>query len=225
MVAPLAVRVVSGVVPPVAPKETVPPVPPFKTYKANQIVRKQRKLDSVFAGYRLSYEVHKNESGLLFIHLNPSQGTIHFPITLVDKIGFKHSFDLDSVVFVVQEKAKTTRTVVNEALQTGDLALAKERIGQIFDLYIQEYQKGIYDRDHGVMHNTGFVGSRPIHLDVGKMTADDRMKKAAFWEKDLELIAKKFQVWLRANYPQHYQELAQDIEVKISQHYGHPFRF
>ena len=38
-------------------------------------MHKQKKLDGVFAGYRLAYEVHRVESGLLFIHLNKTHVT------------------------------------------------------------------------------------------------------------------------------------------------------
>lgn len=150
---------------------------------------------------------------------------MHKNVTLIDKLGFELQVDLDSVVFLIQEKAKITRRVINEALKKGDLSLAKQRMGQIFDLYMSEYQKGIYDKDHGVMHNTGFVGDIPIHLDVGKLTEDENMKKPEVWQPDMERIAWKFHSWIKENYPQDDPVLAQDIESKLSALFERPFDF
>ena len=55
-------------------------------------------------------------------------------------------------------------------------------------MYISEYKKGIYDRDHGVMHNTGFVEDYPFHLDVGKFSKEESMRQVKFYKKDLERI-------------------------------------
>lgn len=203
----------------------LPPIGPLDSYKTTQIARKARKLESVFVGYRLGYAVHKNESGLIYLQLNPNQGHMNKNVIVRDKLGFERSIDLDSVVFILQEKAKTTRTVVNELLQKGDMQGVKARIGQIFNLYVLEYSKGIYDRDHGVMHNTGFVNDKPIHLDIGKLTLDERMKLPEFYQPDLILIGNKFARWLKENYPKEFPEIASDMEAKISAIFGKPFAF
>lgn len=186
--------------------DLLPSVGSLKTYKERQIERKNRLLNSVFDGYRLAYAVHGNETGLIYIHLNKSHD-LHKTVIVKDKIGLERTIDLDEVPFILQEKAKTTRTVMTELLDDNNIAMAEQRIKQIFDLYLLEYSKGIYDRDHGVMHNTGFVGDKPIHLDVGKLTQDDRIKEKEYYKPDLLRIVNKFNVWFKANYPQHYPVL------------------
>jgi len=204
--------------------DMLPGITPFKEYKENLSIRKNRKLYGVFDGYRLAYAVHKGESGLIFIHLNRSSH-LHKSVTVVDKIGLPRTIVLDEVPFILQQKARTTRTVVNEALKMGDIAKAQSSINQIFDLYLIEYQKGVYDKDHGVMHNTGFVGNLPIHLDIGKLTAEPHMKSPEFWQPDLEIIAWKFAVWTKANYPDEYPAIAQGIESKLTNLFERPFAF
>ena len=204
--------------------DLLPRISPFKQYKETLSIRKQRKLYGVFEGYRLAYEVHKLESGLVFIHLNKT-AKLYPAARLIDKIGFERKVYLDQVPFVVQEKAKTTRSLINESLKNGDILSAQKRIEQIFDLYLSEYQKGIYDKDHGVMHNTGFVGERPIHLDVGKLTADNEMKNTENWQQDLERIAWKFAVWTKETYPLHYPVIAKSIEDNLSHLFGRSFEF
>lgn len=202
----------------------MPPLAPLIEYRHRQAVRKDRKLYGVFDGYRLAYAVHKNESGLLFIHLNTTHN-LHKTTTVFDKIGLHRTIHLDDVVFIVQEKAQTTRSVINDALKKGELSLAQRRIRQIIDLYLAEYQKGIYDKDHGVMHNTGFVGDRPIHLDVGKLTKEPEMTQPQFWQPDLERIGWKFALWIKESYPQYYPAMAKDLEGKLSDTFGHRYDF
>lgn len=192
----------------------LPPIYPFKQHVQKEEKRKERKLDSVFIGYRLAYEHHKQETGLVFIHLNKTND-LQRSVVVKDKIGRSHIIDLDSTVFLVQEKGETMRTVMNDLLKKGEVALAKQKIRQVFDLYHSEYTKGIYDRDHGVMHNVGFIGENPIHLDVGKMTLDENLKNPEVYAADLQLIYKKIDLWLHLNYPQHQQEIAKDMHEKF----------
>ncbi|QLH36776.1 MAG: hypothetical protein HWD61_12050 [Parachlamydiaceae bacterium] len=186
--------------------DLLPSVGAFKIYKEKQVERKNRLLNSVFDGYRLAYAIHGDETGLIYIHLNKSH-ELNKVVTVHDKIGLVRHIDLDEVPFILQEKAKTTRTVMTELMNNQDISMVQKRIKQIFDLYLLEYSKGIYDRDHGVMHNTGFVGDKPIHLDVGKLTEDDRIKSKEFYKPDLLRIVSKFNIWFKANYPQDYPTL------------------
>lgn len=192
----------------------LPPIYPFKEYVEKEEMRKKRKLNGVFVGYRLSYEMHKKESGLVFIHLNKTND-MHRTVVLKDKIGLTHMIDLDSTVFLLQEKGETMRTVMNNLLKTNQVVAAKQRIRQVFDLYRTEYSKGIYDRDHGVMHNTGFVGEEPIHLDVGMMTLDENIKNPEIFTKDLQRIHNKIELWMRNNYPDFYDEVVKDMHEKF----------
>lgn len=192
--------------------EYLPAIWPLKNYKEKETARKIRKLESVFVGYRLAYGVHRDETGLLYIQLNPNQGHTKRTVTVRDKIGLERTIDLDSIVFVVQEKAKTTRSVLRESLEKGDVAGAKRRVRQILDLYKLEYSKGIYDLDHGVMHNTGFVGEKPIHLDVGKLTKEERMKSKEYSRSDFAIILAKFDRWISENFPKEYPEMKKDIQ-------------
>jgi hypothetical protein len=199
--------------------DLIPSIGPLKTYKEKQIERKNRLLNSVFDGYRLAYELHAPETGLIYIHLNKSDN-LHKNVIVEDKIGLEKTINLDEVPFILQEKVKTTRMVMTDLMNQNNMGLAQQRIKQIFDLYLSEYRKGIYDRDHGVMHNTGFVGDKPIHLDVGKLTKDDRMKDKEFNKPDLLLIVKKFNVWFKANYPQHAQTMKTFMDQQMQEIFG-----
>lgn len=198
--------------------DALPPIGFLKDYKEKQAARKQRKLFGVFESYKLAYDVDKNESGLIFIQLNTEENPERYA-TVVDKIGVKRTINLQHYPFILQYKGQTLRMVINELLKKEDVATAQKRLGQIFDLYAQEYHKGVYDHDHGVMQNTGFIEERPLHLDVGKLMREEKMRDKSYAKKDAELVASKMKIWVKKNFPQYSEEIAEYLNKKIAELY------
>lgn len=195
---------------------------PFENYRIKKREHIKKKLDGVFEGYHLAYMQHRPESGLIFLHINPTKDL--FPtLTVIDKMGRHHSIELDKVPFLIQAKAKTMRIVLHDLLEKGEIEQAKARISEIFKLYLSEYHKGIYDHDHGIMHNAGFVGSSPIHLDVGKLRREDTMRALVNYSHDIALVARRMARWLKAKEAKDYAELSEHIEQEISNITQQPF--
>lgn len=196
--------------------DSLPPIGFLKSYKEKQAARKERKLFGVFNSYKLAYEMDKIESGLIFIQLNTESNLVRYA-TVVDKIGIKRTIDLQNYPFILQYKGETLRTVVDKYLKEGDLQTAKTRLAQILDLYTQEYAKGIYDHDHGVMQNTGFIDTTPIHLDVGKLLKEEKMQNKSYARDDLELVVRNINSWVKKNYPQYSTSIEEYLNHKLTQ--------
>lgn len=113
---------------------------------------------------------------------------------------------------------------MQELLDQGDVAQAKEKLNQIIDMYVVEYHKGLWDRDHGVMHNTGFEGGHPFHLDVGKFSYDPKMKDITNFKPDLSLVVQKIALWVSTEYPKYRQEIGDSLEAKLSQVLGEKYQ-
>lgn len=198
--------------------DALPSIGYLKKYKERQIARKERKLFGVFKAYKLAYDLDRSESGLIFIQLNTEDNPERH-VTLIDKIGIKRTLDLQNYPFILQYKGQTLRVVLNDLLKKGDIETAKKRLSQILDLYAGEYEKGIYDHDHGIMQNTGFIGDRPIHLDVGKLTREEAMRDKEIAKKDALLVVEKMMFWVSKNYPQYREQIADSLNRKIQQLY------
>lgn len=194
--------------------DLLPPVGPIKTYQDKQTARKKRKLFGVFNSYKLAYDVDKEESGLIYIQLNMS-GNSERHVILEDKLGLTYDVDLQGVPFVLQKRGVVLREVLDQLLQNNDLETAKQRIGQIFEMYAQEYSKGVFDHDHGVMRNVGFYQAQPFHLDVGKLLSDESMRQKAIARQDALLVVSKIKEWIHKNYPQHEEQLFSYIDLKM----------
>lgn len=196
--------------------DLLPSIPPFKGFKQSCIERKKRKLIGVFNGYDLAYRENRQDSELIYLHLLPTTH-LHLQATVIDKIGLERQIKLDDVVFLIQKKGETLRTRLNHLLKQERVQEAEQAISSILAMYISEYNRGIFDHDHGVMHNTGFIGNQPFHLDVGKLNKDDRMRQVDIYKKDLEHVVWKIDVWIKATYPQYYSE----ISHFLAQEYQH----
>lgn len=202
--------------------DLLPSIPPFKEYKENCIERKRRKLIGVFNGYDLAYHENRQHSKLFYLHLVPTQ-MLQQQVTVVDKVGLTRQINLDPIVFLIQSKGETLRTRLHRLLSQNHLQEAQQAIAHILQMYISEYKKGIYDRDHGIMHNTGYVGDQPFHLDVGKLTKEERMRHLDFYKKDLEHVIWKIDKWVKAFYPQHYSTFSNFLAQEYYQWTGDRF--
>lgn len=192
----------------------LPAIGPLKGVKERNIQRKLRKLEGVFEGHVIAYNYDKENSGLLYLHLNETTG-LDIRAHLVDKIGIERTVDLDPIVFVLQKRGETLRTVFSELFNTERSDLAAVKANQVLDMYLDEYSRGVWDRDHGISHNIGFIEDKPFHLDVGKLSYDAKMQSPENYADDLRHVARKMEMWVKENYPDAYQDFYQKVEIHL----------
>lgn len=192
-------------------------IPFLKNYYQKREGKRKRRIERLFNGYKLAYEKDREQTGLHYIHLNPTD-TLHTTITVVDRLGITHTIDLDTTRFAVQESAIITKDLFIKLFEQGDISGVKRHIRKIFDMYFSEYKKGIVDMDQNLFHNTGFVGERAVRLDIGQLTLSEKIKNPQEYQKDLtKLATKRIGLWLQKYYPNEYLEIAKDMEEKIKE--------
>jgi len=192
------------------------PTLPFLTSYLNEKNKSQEKrFFKVFEGYKIAYMDDPENTAMIYIHLNKTDN-LNQSVLLTDKFGLIHTIDLDSVVFVIQEKVNPTKDVLTDLLQKGDVNAAKLRIGELFSLYFSQYDKGIYDRDHNLIYNTGFKDHVAIRLDVGKLRKDSQVKSYEFQKHDIEKIAfKRIDRFIKLYHPTYRNEIALFMKTEL----------
>jgi hypothetical protein len=184
----------------------------FSNFKQNYIDRREKKLRAVLKGHQIAYSLNRENSGLYFVQLIPSRS--NSKVVILESNGGKRNVDLGKTSFVLQAKGEIVSEVFYRLLSAKDVDTVKQKCRQILDLYKSEYLKGIYDTDHGVMHNIGFVNDKPLHIDVGNFVEVDEMKDDPhFWSKDLEKVARKMQEWVEKNFPEYSQEISDELQA------------
>ncbi len=163
------------------------------------------------ASYKLAYEELQEESGLLYVHWGePTSGEER--LTLVDKLGIKHSLDLNGVEFVVQKRVDLLPCALNRLSNEEELKLA---IHGVVDLLVRCAQKGIFDEDPGLHRNIGFEEKTPLLIDVGKLVKN--MPKSTNYKEELPLMITRFRSFLETSYPNLVSILDEEISTACSQ--------
>lgn len=204
--------------------EHIPEISFLKDFKLKNVERKKRKLISVFGGYELAYRENRQNSQLLYIHLLPTQN-LHLQAKIIDKVGVTRQLSLDDVIFLIQKKGETLRTHLQHLINHQQMDAVKESLAKIIALYMSEYQVGIYDHDHGVMQNTGFIDQIPFRLDVGKLLKDDRVRQMDIYKKDLKHVMWKMLYWFKKNYPMYQKEINIFLIEEYQKYIGEPIDF
>jgi hypothetical protein len=128
--------------------------------------KRVRKLNRVFTGYKTAYEDFREESGLVWIHLAKTNH-LHQTITLFDENGKKYQIDADKTEFVIQEKAELIFDRIARLYKEGGSLEAEKAIASFYAFIQHRTDKGLMDRDKSVAYNYGFIGDRPIQIDLG----------------------------------------------------------
>ena len=77
---------------------------PLQPYKIAKMIRKREGLKRDFQSYKIAFEELKEETGVLYVHLNKSDD-LKKKLIIHDKIGIAHEVDLDRMEFIVQKKS------------------------------------------------------------------------------------------------------------------------
>jgi hypothetical protein len=197
----------------------IPSIPPFHRYKVQMIEKKKRRIHSLFESCRIAYQYNKEGAALVVVHLRPTKDR-HQVVTIVDKIGFIHQIDLDSVLFLVQKRGETLQHRLTRELDQHNLDKAKRSIHQILAMHLIEYQKGLFDRDAGVLHNTGFIQDTPFHLDIGRLSKDEQIIQLDRHKQDLQSVIGEIDHWMKINYPDYQEELSAYLKKEYEQYVG-----
>lgn len=139
----------------------------IKPLQDKKIEKKQQKIKHLFSSCKLAYMDLKEETGLIFVHLNKDQ-SFDNTIVIKDKIGFEHSINLNEFAFVLQRKVQPAHMVMQNWLDNNEIDEAKKGIADLFKVIQARYAKGIVDQDPALLQNLGFADNRAFIIDLGQ---------------------------------------------------------
>jgi hypothetical protein len=189
---------------------------PLMPYKLRKILSKRQELDKDFQSYKIAFEEMKEETGLIYIHLNKTK---HFQrqITIYDKIGIAHQLDIDKMEFLVQKKATLVYPSIDLLMQTRGPETTKEAISALLQLLWSRCQKGIFDKDPDLNTNFGFLGTVPVQIDIGRFRKQQELKTPLEYRDEVIRITDHFRQWLDQKYPELSKHLLNEIHQLVNQ--------
>ncbi len=170
-------------------------IPFLRHYAQEKIKRREALLDHDFNSYVVAFQHLKEETGLIFLHLNKTDH-LNKSLLLVDKIGISHLIDLDKVEFLVQKRAHLVYPTIQDALAQGDRVHVKQIIDSLIELFITRCCKGIFDKDPDFATNFGLCDRKAIQIGVGRFQPDSSRSDPLIYKDDLIRATDSFCQWL-----------------------------
>ena len=186
------------------------PLPILESYRFKKIEVRKRRRQEIIANFSSAFEDLKEETALVYLYLGNKHPS-HEQITVWDKQGRAFKISLKEVPFILQRRAALIYPYVDSILASEGEGKAIGALLSILTLIKQRCAKGYVDLDPGISSNFGFVGGRPVQIDIGRLVKDDAIVETGATLREVRRVGKKLSLWVRQNHP----ELAASFEKEL----------
>jgi hypothetical protein len=173
---------------------------PIRRFFRSQIKRKapkrslEERVSRLFDACKLAETKAPQETGLIYLHLNATQGELPI-LQATAPLGQKIHLPLDHYRFVVQKKAQSLSEALLAAKREDRM---KERLDALHSLLKKRIALGIGNSDPSLWRNFGFIGTQAIELDFGNYYSAPHLNE----EKEIERYKSRLSQWLEVNAPE-----------------------
>ncbi len=178
---------------------------------------REYRINRTFSSIKLAYDELKNETGLIYLHLNPTNH-LQKELIIYDACGIRHKIDLDSSKFFLQKRAIPLEKHFSQLKEKQATYEAQKSIDSLIELLITRCKKGFADRDI-VNRNFGYIGTQAIEIDSGSFLRNPRMKEPPAYKQEIFYATLELKIWLKKNYPEMVGYLEDRVNEQI--HQGH----
>ena len=177
--------------------------------------KSRKEISPLLKSAKLAYDELKEETGLLYIHLNKTKDKFK-KVVVVDKIGVRHNIDLDATEFVLQKKVNLLFPSILALMHEQKVEEAKVLIDSLIRCLERSCQKGIGNTDGALKRNFGCLEGHTLGLDFGSLVRDPSLTDPA--KAQVEIIKKTARLarWLKKYYPSLYSFYESRIAEKPS---------
>jgi hypothetical protein len=165
------------------------------------------KVKTLFNACKIAQDILKEETGLLYVHLNQTQ--LGLPVLQCrGPLGGQVKFPLDKYRFALQKKAAGFRETF-ERIKNDPIEMQK-RIDQFLQLLYSRVEKGIRNTDPNLHRNFGFLEDRAIEFDFGNYQKCPALNK----EAEIRRYTARLNRYLQKNAPEWVSYVDKQIEAK-----------
>jgi hypothetical protein len=175
----------------------------FQSQDGNYVVKLFRsappaKMASLLNAFKLAYDRAQEETGLLYVHLNPTSEKIPL-FQCRDALGRPYRLHLESYRFAIQRKAKPFRETLLASLSDHT---TQKRIDQFLALLKARAEKGIGNLDSNLSRNFGFLEDRAIELDFGNYFVSPALSDPDGRFREVQRYVGSLKNWLEKTAPE-----------------------
>ncbi len=155
----------------------------------------EAKIVRLFNACKIAYDALRDETGLVYIHLNPTQIGLPF-LHCKDAVCRSYTIPLDRIRFAIQKRANS----FCESLEIARRSPIKmqQRLDQFIDLLQARVAKGIVNTDSTLMDNFGFLEEQAVEFDFGNYCISSRFDRRS----EINRYASQLRSWLSEHAPE-----------------------
>lgn len=158
-------------------------------------------LEFAFKSCTLLFTQAVEKTGLIYMHLNKSEA-LRSPVVLIDKIGVRHTIDLNQTEFVLQHRATILIDYIDEQMLEYRIDNAQRAIDNYLNCLLALCQLGIRDLDRGFRNNYGILeDGTVVAFDVSSFVEDFSLKCPGSYKKEIVLKTYNLAKWLKKHHP------------------------
>jgi len=181
-----------------------------------KLLEKRQSLTKTFTSYKIAFEEMKEETGILFLHLNKTDH-LKQKLVILDNLGISHPLDLDKMEFLVQKRASLFYPFLETSIQEQGMEPAKRILSDLVQFLVIRNRKEIFDKDPDLTTNFGFLDGKLIQIDVGRFRKESQRKDPKVYHDEIVRITDLFNKWLKVHYPALSHHLEQEIASLINE--------
>jgi hypothetical protein len=174
----------------------------FDRLRIQFLLGQKQKLERTFKSSLIAFRELKEETGLLYLNLNPTPTLKNSFVTLVDKLGISHTLNMANIPFALQRRADNAFRTLRKNLAHRDLTAAKDVIEKIVACLNARYEKGIRDIDPSLRRNLGLLEDRAIFIDIGSFTPAQSVMSPKERQQELRHDTWRMRKWLDKRSPE-----------------------
>jgi hypothetical protein len=137
-----------------------------RTEKASALEKREK----LFAACLLAYHKAREETGLVYLHLNQTDSQLPI-LQAKGPMGQMLRLPLDQYRFAIQKKAEPFRAALLAAYHAPDTGAFPKLLDSFVSVLSSRLSKGIGNSDPTVARNFGFLQGRAVEIDFGNYYA------------------------------------------------------
>lgn len=175
-------------------------IPFLEDYVKERLERRRKRWECMTIGCHAAYARLREETGILYLHLAPTQG---LPLVkIVDYRGVVKELDPNQFPFYLQKKGVPLRDGFRTFRQNKDLSGAKQALHALFVYLLHRSQRDVLDADPGYIHNLGWIEGKGTNLDIGKLIPCTWIKEPSCLHQDLTAHLATLRAFFQTEYPE-----------------------
>ncbi|MCE5295077.1 MAG: hypothetical protein LLF94_10770 [Chlamydiales bacterium] len=166
------------------------PLPHFLDVKRQKVLdERSSRIRHHLESMKLARDPLADLCGVIYLHIQPGNDTGK-TLTLIDRLGFSHKVDIDSVPYILQKKAMRVMPVLKKLVKAKKTDELKQRLNQLIDLFVERASLGIINPDSSILKhdNIGYTDTRAIYIDLGTFRRSKKSASSSALLKDLKRL-------------------------------------